>query len=171
MRSGEPPDAGRRQAGFAYLLLLALVVVIGVAATGAVMLGHHLSRRQAELALLVAGEEFAAALRSYATAGPEAAARPRALQDLLRDPRVAGVRRHLRAIRADPLTGRTEWGLVLDLQGGIVAVHSLAPGTPIKRTGFEASQAWFEDAPSYANWRFSAMPQPPRPQAGATSGR
>ena len=171
MPSGESSGARPRQAGFAYLLLLALVVLIGVAATGAVMMGHHLSRRQAEQALLVAGEEFVAALRSYAAAAPGAAARPRELQHLLRDPRVAGVRRHLRAIRADPLTGRAEWGLVRDAQGGIVAIHSLAAGTPIKRTGFEATQASFEDASSYADWRFSALPQAPRPQAAAPSSR
>ena len=171
MPSGEHAGARRCQAGFAYLWLLGLVVVIGVAASGALMLGHHLSRRQAEQALLATGHEFELALRSFAAAAPGNAARPRELQNLLRDPRVAGVRRHLRAIRADPLTGRAEWGLIRDSQGGIVAVYSLAPGMPIKRTGFDASQAWFEDASSYADWRFSAVAQPPRPQAGASRGR
>jgi hypothetical protein len=67
---------------------------------------------------------------------------------------VPGVRRHLRQIYADPLTGKEEWGLVLDSEGFIVGVHSLAEARPIKRTGWGPQRAAFEEAQSYKEWVF-----------------
>jgi type II secretory pathway pseudopilin PulG len=158
MRSGERAvRRGRRPRGFALVLLLVLVAVLGAASAHVVQLGHAASRRDAEQALLAAGEDFRLALLSWRRAergGANPATRgPTELADLLRDPRVPGVRRHLRRIPVDPLTGRAEWGLVRD-GGVIVAVHSLAAGRPIKRQGFAPWQAGFEEAESYAQWRF-----------------
>lgn len=160
MRSGE-----RRERGFALILLLVLVAVLGAATAHVVQLGHAASRRDAEQALLAAGEDFRAALLSWRRAeragSANAASRgPAELADLLRDPRVPGVRRHLRRVPVDPLTGRAEWGLVRE-GGGIVAVYSLAAGRPIKRQGFAPWQAGFEEAETYAQWRFGlAAPAP-----------
>jgi hypothetical protein len=81
---------------------------------------------------------------------------PRQLEDLLVDRRAGGVRRHLRKIYADPLTGRLEWGLVKHPDGSIAGVFSLAPGTPIKQGGFDAHRAAFESAKRYSDWTFAA---------------
>jgi type II secretory pathway pseudopilin PulG len=149
MRSGD-------QRGFSYLLLLLLLAVLAVATTGSLALGHVMERRAAEEALLAAGEEFRLALLSWRRGGGTG---PAELSELLRDPRVPGVRRHLRQLPFDPMTGRAEWGLLRDTQGRIVAVYSLAEGEPIKRDNFDAlRQAGFEDADSYTRWTFGVRP-------------
>ena len=155
MRTGSVPG----QRGFAYLLLLLAIALIGVAASAAVSLGATMARRDAEQQLLAIGAEFQQALRSYAgvPAGaviPTGGRGPRSLEDLLKDPRVPGVRRHLRQLYADPLTGKTEWGLVTDNQGYIAGVYSLAEGKPIKRSGFDAQWLDFDEAESYRDWTF-----------------
>jgi type II secretory pathway pseudopilin PulG len=156
--------SGSRQQGFAYLLLLLAIALISLAATASVSLGSTLARRDAERELLAIGAEFEVALRSYAgipMAGPTGAVSagrgPKSLDDLLKDPRVPGTRRHLRQLYADPLTGKAEWGLVTDAGGSIVGVYSLAAGVPIKRSGFEPRWAHFEEAPAYRQWVFGAL--------------
>lgn len=159
MRSGE--RSRRKSRGFSYLLLLLLLAVLAVSATGSVMLGHAMERRAAERALLETGEEFRLALLSWRRGGGGG---PSELNELLRDPRVPGVRRHLRRVPHDPLTGRGEWGLLRDTNGRILAVYSLAEGTPIQRDNFDGlRQAGFEEAENYQQWRFGAVAlAPPR---------
>lgn len=161
--------SGRSGHGFALVLLLVLVAVIATVTAGAVQAGHTAGRRSAEAALLVAGEDFHAALVSWRRGAPGASVGPAELAELVRDPRVPGVQRHLRQIPYDPLTGRAEWGLLRDNAGRIVAVHSLAPGQPITRRGFAPTQAGFEDASSYAQWQFGfRLPaRPPGPASPA----
>lgn len=118
-----------------------------------------MARRDAERELLAIGAEFQQAFRSYAgiaagAVAPMSGQGPRSLDDLLKDPRVPGVRRHLRQLYADPLTGKSEWGLVLDAHGRIVAVHSLAAGKPIRQAGFEPQFTAMENAESYRQWVF-----------------
>ena len=91
MRTGSVPD----QRGFAYLLLLLAVALIGVAASAAVTLGAAMARRDAEQQLLAIGVEFQQALRSYAgvpvgAVMPTGGRGPRSLEDLLKDPTRAG---------------------------------------------------------------------------------
>jgi type II secretory pathway pseudopilin PulG len=170
MRTGDVA-AHRVQTGFAYVLLLLAVALISIAATAAVTLGATMARRDAERELLAIGAEFQQALRSY-TGVPVAAAAatvgqgPRTLEDLLKDPRVPGIRRHLRQLYADPLTGKSEWGLILDAQGRIAGVHSLAQGKPIRRTGFEPQFAALENAETYGQWVFGL---PAAVQAGGAA--
>lgn len=153
--------AHRAQSGFAYVLLLLAVALISLAATAALGLGATMTRRDAERELLAIGAEFQQALRSYAGVPVGAVAMtatsgqgPRSLEDLLKDPRVPGVRRHIRQLYADPLTGKGEWGLVRDAQGRIAGVHSLAEGKPIRQAGFEPQFATLKDAESYRDWVF-----------------
>lgn len=165
--------------GFAYVLLLVSVAVLAVSATATLRLGAQMGRRDAEQALLFVGSEFERALRSYAglpvtavvnanqantnqsialqasvSQVPPFATGPRTLEELLQDPRTPGVRRHLRKIYADPLTGLPNWGLVKDPAGYIIGVYSLADGQPIQQTGFGPQRPGFESAPSYSAWVF-----------------
>lgn len=133
--------------GFAYLLLLVLIAVLGVASSAAVSLGASMARHDAEEHLLTIGASFQQALTKHA-------GKPRELDELLKDPRAPGISRHLRRIPIDPLTGRDSWAVVRDAQGGIVGVHSLATGRPLKRTGFEPRWKTFEEAASYQDWMF-----------------
>jgi len=168
MARNTPIGSRARCGGFAYVLLLIAVALIGLAASTSVALGSSLARRDAERQLLAIGVEFQQALHSFAGLAPGAASLPsqrgpRSLDELLLDPRVPGIRRHLRQLYADPLTGRAEWGLVRDPQGFIVGIHSLAEGRPLQRTGFDTRFAHLDDAESYSGWVFGlAAAFPPR---------
>jgi type II secretory pathway pseudopilin PulG len=145
--------------GFAYVLLLIIVATIGLLSASSLSIGSQVTRRDAEHELLAIGNEFEQALNSYArvsgtTGNLARGVGPRSLQDLLKDPRFPGLKRHLRQIYADPLTGRAQWGLVIEPGGSIVGIYSSAAGIPIQRTGFEPDRVSFENAESYANWIF-----------------
>lgn len=144
----------RSEAGYTYLLLLFAVAAMGLVTAGAAETWSTLARREKEQELLFAGNQFREALRRYYEAVPDAPQRyPARLEDLLRDPRFPGVRRHLRRIYADPMTGRADW--VLLRQGDlIVGLRSRAEGRPLKRSGFEQRDQNLAGAASYADWRF-----------------
>ena len=141
--------------GFTYIGLLILLAIIGVAATASVQLGAVAQRRHAEQELLFLGAQFRAALTSYANATPQGQPRaPRSFEPLLRDPRVPGMRRHLRRVPVDPLTGKDEWGIVRSADGFIVGIYSLSEAAPIKRGNFEPEFAEFASAATYKGWVF-----------------
>lgn len=157
----------RRSAGFAYVLLLVAVSVIGIVAGSSLSLGSQMARRDTEQSLLAIGLEFEHALRAYAgvlenATSVSAAHGPRTLEELLKDPRTPATRRYLRQIYADPMTGRETWGLVKDPAGFIVGVYSLSEGRPIKQAGFETARVDFEEAQTYAAWVFGLPRAPSR---------
>ncbi|WP_418119363.1 hypothetical protein [Variovorax sp. 350MFTsu5.1] len=94
---------------------------------------------------------------------------PSSLEDLLKDERFPGIRRHLRKIFVDPMTGKAEWGLV-QVSGRIVGIHSLSTAVPIKQAGFESDEQAFTGAQSYAEWIFSPLAQMPVPPEGKAIG-
>jgi type II secretory pathway pseudopilin PulG len=150
---GRRPSRGR-QLGITYLLLLSFVVVMGLALAAAATVWHTDARREKERELLFIGKQFRDALRSYASEGAPPQY-PESLEQLVLDERVPVVRRHLRRIYADPLTGSAEWGLIR--RGGrIIGVYSLAEGTPLLQAGFPEDWQQFAAAQAYADWRFQA---------------
>lgn len=167
----------RPQRGLALLLVLVAVAVIGLISASALQDGAQVSRRDAEEELLQVGQTFRQALLSYVNSTPgQAALGPRSLDELLRDPRVPGLRRHLRQVPHDPLTGGSDWGLLKSPDGQIIGIYSLAEGQPIKRAGFEPALARLTDAPNYQAWVFGTAPPPPaaaasRPATGADRQR
>jgi type II secretory pathway pseudopilin PulG len=160
-------------AGFAYVILLISIAVLAMGAASAVTAGAQLARRSSEEHLLYVGGEFEKALLSYARSSGNVG--PKQLSDLLKDARVPGVRRHLRRLYEDPLTGSQDWGLKQDAAGRIIGIFSLAPGKPIKQTGFDARHQSFEQAEIYSDWVFglpyASRLNPPRAAAGLTPGR
>jgi len=148
-----------RQAGFTYLGLIIFVTIIGLVGAATLKIGALLQRAAAEEELLDIGAAFSAALDSYAAATPQGASPyPPSLKELLKDPRVPGVRRHLRKIFVDPLTGKAEWGLVYlgDGTTGVVAVHSLSTAKPLKVANFDSRFAGLDNADTISAWRFKA---------------
>jgi type II secretory pathway pseudopilin PulG len=149
----------RRQAGFTYLGLIIFVTIIGLVGAATLKIGALLQRAAAEEELLDIGAAFSAALDSYAAATPQGASPyPPSLKELLKDPRVPGVRRHLRKIFVDPLTGKAEWGVVYlgDGTTGVVAVHSLSMAKPLKVANFDSRFAGLDNADTISAWRFKA---------------
>ena len=167
----------RRQAGFTYLGLIIFVTIIGLVGAATLKIGALLQRAAAEEELLDIGAAFSAALDSYAAATPQGASPyPPSLKELLKDPRVPGVRRHLRKIFVDPLTGKAEWGVVYLGEGttGVVAVHSLSTARPLKIANFDSRFAGLDNADTISAWRFKARdpalgqgPRQPQPAAPA----
>ena len=146
---------GHREAGFTYLGLLILVAILALATSATLTLGGIVQRREAEERLLEVGDAYRRAIASYLNSSPAGDRRyPGALADLLRDPRYPGVRRHLRRLYPDPISGSNEWGLVAAPGGGIMGVHSLSNAKPIKVADFDLENEAFEEATRYTQWVF-----------------
>ena len=166
-----PSGPSRRpsQGGFTYLGLIILVSVIGMVGAATLKIGALIQRAQAEEELLDIGAAFSAALQSYAQATPTGQPlQPPSLQELLKDPRTPALRRHLRKIFVDPVTGSTEWGIVyLADKLGVVAIYSRSPARPLKVGNFDARFVGFDGKPHLSDWKFIAgaiapvLPAPP----------
>lgn len=149
------------QRGATYLaLIIAIAVVSAVLAATAQIISHALQRER-EQQLLWAGDQIRRALLDYAKAGTGVDAFPRDLRDLLEDRRRPGMRRYLRRLYFDPLTGSTDWGLIVNPQQRIIGVYSKSLQTPIRTDNFPPPYAAFRKARSYAEWRFAAGELPP----------
>ncbi|MCM2250781.1 MAG: type II secretion system GspH family protein [Ramlibacter sp.] len=168
-RVGYRQPLRRRQGGFSYLWLLLVIALIAAGSSTVLELQQTVARRDQERELLWIGRQFVAALESYRTAqsyevgsihgaaspGSDLRHYPASLEELLKDPRFPGIKRHLRRIFRDPLMGNTEWGLIRRA-GRIVGIHSLSREKPIKQDGFEPNEASFAGAEHYSNWVFVA---------------
>jgi type II secretory pathway pseudopilin PulG len=150
------PD--RSCGGFTYIGVLLAVVFIGVglAATGTVW--QQTRQREKERELLFVGNQFRQALEGYYENPPQDKARkfPQKIEDLLQDDRRLEVRRYLRTIYRDPMTGSTEWGLLRDASQGIVGLYSLSGGEPLKTANFDPDDAALAGKRHYHEWRFIA---------------
>lgn len=151
----------KRQCGMIYVaLLLAVALIGGVSAVG-LKVAQTIQTRQAEAELLAIGLEFRNALQSYAEATPNGVPpAPESLAELLRDPRYPGVRRHLRRIYHDPLTGKTDWGIIRGPDRRIAGIHSLSTGATFKRDGFPGELAALAGKESHDQWVFSITDTP-----------
>ncbi len=164
MRTGK----GQQQ-GFTYLGLVVLVTVLGLVGAATLKIDALLRRADKEAELLFVGAAFADALTSYAAATPPGQpTQPPSLKELLRDPRSPAVRRHLRKIYIDPMTGSTDWGIVWMADGkGVLGVYSKSPMQPLKIANFDPKLVGFEGRQHIYEWHFVGTgPQPSVPATG-----
>lgn len=152
------PMTQRRQHGFTYLSLMILLAIIGLVTASSIKLGSVLQRSRAEQELLEIGAAFSDALQSYAEATPSGQpTMPPTLKDLLRDPRFPTLKRHLRKIFVDPVTGRAEWGIVYaGDHTGVLAIYSLSSARPVKVSNFPQRFASFAGVSRISDWKFTA---------------
>lgn len=145
--------------GFTYIGVLLAVVFIGVglAATGTVW--QQTRQREKERELLFVGGQFRQALERYYENPPPGKAKkfPQNLEDLLRDDRHPDVRRYLRKLYPDPMTGSVEWGLLRGADKAIVGLYSLSDGEPLKTANFDPEDAELAGKRHYHEWHFIAM--------------
>jgi type II secretory pathway pseudopilin PulG len=147
------PRAAQSSAGFTFVGLLIWIAISGVALAALGQLWSTAARRERERELLFVGAQFRDAIGRYYEQSPGAKQYPRTLEELLQDPRVPVVRRHLRRIYLDPMTGKPDWVLVK--QGDqLVGVASASSEKPLKTAGFAPADEAFTDAATYADWRF-----------------
>jgi type II secretory pathway pseudopilin PulG len=144
-------------AGFTYVGLLILLVIMAIISTVALQIGGVTHRRVAEESLLNVGHEFSLALDSYKRASKNGEPdEPASLQDLLRDPRFPGEVRHLRKLYHDPLTGQADWGILRSEDTRrIIGIFSLSSAKPIKIANFDLALQDFSGKSSYQEWVFT----------------
>lgn len=161
----------RREAGIALLALLLIIAGLGIGLAAVGTFWQTWAQREKEAELLFIGEQYRRALLSYARATPPEMPRmPRALDDLLLDQRQGPVPvRHLRRLYADPFSGKADWGLVRDAEGGIVGIFSQSMQKPLKTANFPDALKAFAHAPSYRQWVFSVGEAVPVARAAAAS--
>jgi type II secretory pathway pseudopilin PulG len=151
---GEGP--GSRQKGFTYLILLAMIVVLGIMAGAASTLVSYEARAEAEKELMFRGLAYRNAIRSYYRSSKTIKRFPSNLDDLLKDPRYLQ-RQHIRRLYKDPLTN-DDWEVIRDGYGGIIGVYSRSDKEPMKKAFFPAGLEDFEKAKIYSDWKFEYKP-------------
>ena len=162
----------RRQDGFTYLAILFFVAILGVGLAAVGEVWDTASRRDKERDLLQAGRELRDAIGRYYTAPSGGTARyPSSLEDLLKDNRVPGIRRHMRRIPIDPMTGKADWATLGAPGGGIAGVHSRSEDEPLKTANFDRGEDGFEGGKKYSEWRFMFVPDPKAPLPAIQAAR
>jgi type II secretory pathway pseudopilin PulG len=164
------PALARHSNGLVLLGVLLLLALAAVAALVGAEVWATAAQREREEQLLFVGDQYRRAIESYWRATPgRVRSLPNSLEVLLEDDRFPMPVRHLRRLYRDPLEAQAEWGLV-KIDSGIAGVYSNSDSMPLKRRGFPARYADFEDARDYKQWRFvfqapgqAVRPAPPRP--------
>ena len=163
----------RHQRGFTYLGVIILLAIIGLVGAAALKVDALLARAAAEQELLEEGAAFSAALDSYAAATPQGKpTQPPTMQDLLKDNRFPSVKRHLRKIFVDPISGKAEWGITYaGDKVGVIGVYSLSQAQPLKQANFDERFQNFENKAHYADWKFVANGQGALERATEMTGK
>ncbi|WP_137719070.1 type II secretion system protein [Methylobacillus flagellatus] len=145
------------QHGFSYFGVLFTVTLVSLALVGTALVSSVQQQRQKERALLFIGQQYLDAIGSYYHASPGGFKQyPRSLDDLLRDTRYPGIKRHLRQPWPDPMLLAGHWQLIRNRQGGIVGIQSLSTATPLKQGGFSRQllAQRLSGKKRYMDWRF-----------------
>ncbi|MFZ6756048.1 type II secretion system protein [Undibacterium sp. Ji50W] len=146
-----------RQSGFTYVGAMIVVAIIGVATVATATVADTVRRRTAEEELLTVGQQYIKAILEYELNTPAGNANraPSRLEDLLRDPRQAGVKRYIRQLYPDPITGKLDWQLVAAPGGGIMGIKSSSCATSIKRSFTHGDFTYLDGQKRYCDWIFA----------------
>lgn len=158
-KMARPTPTGERSGGYAYLAVLIVIVILGITMTAASSSWTQTRQREKESDLLFVGDQFRRAIQQYYESSPGIKKYPASLDSLLLDPRYPSQRRYLRRIYRDPMTSQATWGLITAPEGGVMGVHSLGTGTPLKQSGFPIDYRAFEGRGSYTDWQFVHRPE------------
>lgn len=143
------------QRGVILMGVLVAVVVLGLMAGIAGSSWKTIVQRAKEQELLWRGGQYRSAIESYyqSAAGGAPAALPMDLESLVKDPRSLEVKRHLRKLFPDPMTGG-DWELVKDPAGRILGVRSSSMLEPFKKDDFSEENKDFAGKTTYREWEF-----------------
>jgi type II secretory pathway pseudopilin PulG len=145
------PTGKQRQHGSVFMGMLVTVAVVAVMLMEVGTLWSSVLQRERELELLARGNEIRRAIGLYYREGNSF---PKTLEDLVLDRRQPTVKRYLRRVYDDPLTGSPEWGVVEGPGETIMGVFSTAKGTPFKQGNFAVINQSFTGQGSYQGWVF-----------------
>jgi type II secretory pathway pseudopilin PulG len=144
------------QFGFTYIGLMFAVAVLGITLATVGVVWSTQIRREKEAELLWIGDQYRDAIGRYRAAG---GVYPQQLSDLVEDNRFPLVRRYLRKLFPDPMTGQLDWQLIPAPGSGFMGVASTSTLKPIKVAGFPVYEASFESADCYCAWAFVNQPR------------
>ena len=129
-------------------VIIGLIVAVAIAVLSATGLETYLNQ---ERRLVSAGHQIVTALEAYRANSPGSAKElPRALEDLLHDPRMLADQGYLTTLPVDPMTQKQDWGVIKNQAEQIMDVHSLSAGTPTWIGRILSLQS----GNSYADWQF-----------------
>jgi type II secretory pathway pseudopilin PulG len=147
------------QRGFTFLAVMFSVVLIGTTIGTASRQWKTVVQREKEAELLFRGQAIKRAIDFYyRTSRAGFAQYPRTLDELIKDPGSPAVRRYLRKIYPDPMTGG-EWILLKDATGRVKGVRSGSEEAPLKTANFPEEFKSFEGKKKYSEWVFESKPQ------------
>ena len=139
------------EGGFAYLVLLLWLAIMGAVLAALGPSWAFESRREREQEFVFRATQYRRAIASYAepinvNGCSNLRELPQKLEDLLEDRRCAMVRHHLRQLYEDPITRSATWGLLkqLDRIRGVYSDSALVPVRHVEGVG------------SYRDWVFAA---------------
>ena len=120
--------------GIIYVMVLMSLVIMGIATAVIAPVWHTEVRRDKEAELLFRLGEYRLAIARYRA---DRGRPPRELKDLLEDRTQIVVRRYLRRLYRDPITGKDDWKVdyIADRTGqvlGIADIHSSSEREPIR---------------------------------------
>lgn len=155
-RSGSFPSNPR---GFTFLTVMFSIVLIGTMIGTAARQLTTVAKREKEIELLFRGQAIRRGIELYyRTSRAGFSQYPRSLEDLIKDPGSPGVRRYLRKLYSDPITGG-EWVLIRDGSGRVKGVRSASEEAPLKTANFPEVLKSFEGKTKYSEWLFQYDPQ------------
>lgn len=147
-------DGGFTYIGVLILLVAFSVTIMQVASTWS---AHDQRRREREL--LRAGDEIRDAIGSYYESSPGTTRQyPPELSALLRDDRFINIRRYLRKIPLDAMSGKPDWELIASPSGGVMGVRISSLKSPFKVSNFSDQDRDLESAATYSDWQFVYVP-------------
>lgn len=156
MRRGESRRSEQR--GFTYVVVLVAIALLGV---GTAILGPVWAtelRRAKEQELMRVGHAIQRAIGSYYELSPGTVKQfPARLEDLLADDRFVTVRRHLRMLYVDPMTGAADWRPITSADGRIIGVASQSPRTALSAGPAADHRGGLRP---YSDWKFIYVPRP-----------
>ena len=154
-----PMRSGRRaQAGFTYMGVLVLVVLIGLMLASAGQVARITAQRERETELLFIGHQYREAIGRFVRYSHRY---PMTLEELVQFEGAGPAPEHyLRRLYRDPMTSQTDWTLVEAPGVGFMGVASSSKQVPLKRAGFDDSDVDFDKAETYADWQFIYNPRP-----------
>jgi type II secretory pathway pseudopilin PulG len=154
----------RKQHAVAGVALLGLLIGIAISAVGLMAVADVWAtsmQREREQELLFVGNQYLKAIeRYYYTSPGTAKTLPGSLDELIEDKRFSTPVRHLRRLYADPMTGTSDWGVVMS-GTKIAGVYSKSDKQLFKQAGFGVTNPGFEGKTMAQEWRFVFMPAAP----------
>jgi len=167
LMTGSPMPTGKHpQQGSVFMGMLVSVAIVAVMLMEAGTLWSSVLQRERELELLARGNEIRRAIDLYYQ---QAKLFPKTLDDLVLDRRSMTVKRYLRRVYEDPLTGKADWGVVQGPGETIMGVFSTAKGTPFKQNNFALENQNFTGQGSYQGWMFLYGPEQSTPPIGISN--